>query len=240
VTEDRRLVVNADDFGLSRGVNEGILRAHVEGIVTSASLMVRGPAARDAAAVAADHPQLDLGLHLDLAEWVCEDGKWREAYAVVDTSDAGAVGAETERQLELFEDLTGRLPTHLDSHQHVHRKEPARSIVGRRARELKLPLRHYGRVRYCGSFYGQGHAATPLPEAIEPENLVSLIEDLLEGATEICCHPAASVGPELAYGPERLRELDALCDPRVRAATEHAGVKLCTFPQALAGLPVSS
>jgi predicted glycoside hydrolase/deacetylase ChbG (UPF0249 family) len=233
----RRLVVNADDFGLSAGVNQGILRAHLEGIVTSTSLMVYGEAAREAVQAAAEHPGLDVGLHVDLAEWVCRDGQWSQSYAVVDTSDPVAVAAELERQLKRFEELTGKPPTHLDSHQHVHREEPARSIMGRRAKELKLPLRHHGRVRYCGSFYGQGHASAPLPEAIEPERLVRLIEGLPEGATEICCHPAASVGPQFAYGPERLRELDALCDPRVHAAAQRADVSLCTFAQALAGLP---
>ena len=109
--------------------------------------------------------------------------------------------------------------------------------MGRRAKELRLPLRHHGRVRYCGAFYGQGHASAPLPQAIEPEHLVRLIEGLPKGATEICCHPAASVEPELVYGAERMRELEALCDPRVRGAAERFDVQLCTFAQALAGLP---
>jgi predicted glycoside hydrolase/deacetylase ChbG (UPF0249 family) len=76
-----------------------------------------------------------------------------------------------------------------------------------------------------------------LPEAIRPEQLVRLIERLPTGATEICCHPAASVAPSLAYGRERLRELDSLCDTSVHAAIRRSGVRLCTFRQALAGLP---
>jgi chitin disaccharide deacetylase len=236
MTVDRRLVVNADDFGLSDGVNLGILRAHAEGIVTATSLMVHGAAAAQAAAAAGENPALDVGLHVDLAEWVCENGEWRPLYEIVDTGDATAVAAELEHQLERFQKLTGRLPTHLDSHQHVHREEPTRSIVCRRAKELRLPVRHHGRVRYCGEFYGQGRVGAPLPEAIEPPQLVRLIEQLPAGATEICCHPAASVTPGLAYGPERLRELESLCDPSVRAAVDRAGVRLCTFRQALTGL----
>jgi predicted glycoside hydrolase/deacetylase ChbG (UPF0249 family) len=236
VTADRRLVVNADDFGLSEGVNEGILRAHSEGIVTATSLMVHGAAASQAAAAAAEHPELAMGLHVDLAEWVCEDGEWRLLYEIVDAGDAGTVAAELERQLERFQALTGRLPTHLDSHQHVHREEPTRSIMCRRAKELRLPVRHHGRIRYCGAFYGQGHAGAPLPEGIEPGRLVRLIEQLPAGATEICCHPAASVAPGHAYGLERLRELESLCDPAVRAAVARARVRLCTFGQALADL----
>ncbi len=54
----RRLIVNADDFGLSAGVNEGIVEAHVSGIVTSTSLMVDRPAAAGAAGLAREHPAL--------------------------------------------------------------------------------------------------------------------------------------------------------------------------------------
>ncbi len=230
---DRRLVVNADDFGLSAGVNAGILRAHTEGIVTTTSLMVRGAAAQDAVAAVAQHPRLAVGLHVDLAEWACVDGEWSTTYQLVDTDDGAAVAQELERQLERFRELTGRDPSHLDSHQHAHREEPVRSILGRRAKELRVPLRHHGRVRYCGAFYGQGHDGTPLPEAITVPALGRLIAELPEGATELCCHPAARVGPAMSYGPERLRELESLCDPRVREAIGNAGVRLCTFSEAL-------
>ena len=59
----KRLIVNADDFGLSPEVNAGILRAHRDGILCSASLMVAEPAARAAAEMARDNPALDVGLH---------------------------------------------------------------------------------------------------------------------------------------------------------------------------------
>jgi chitin disaccharide deacetylase len=229
---DRRLVVTADDFGLSAGVNAGVLLAHEQGIVTAASLMVRGAAAEEAVAAAADHPRLALGLHVDLAEWVVEDGHWRAAYEVVDVSDAAAVAAELERQLERFAELTGRPPAHLDSHQHIHREEPVRSILGVRARELRLPLRHHGRLRYCGGFYGQDRGGAPLPEAITPPALVALIRGLPPGATELCCHPAAAATPGMAYGTERVHELAALCDPTVRTAIDGAGVRLCTHAEA--------
>ena len=63
---DRWVIVNADDFGRSRGVNRGIVEAHERGIVTSASLMVRWAAAADAAAYARMRPELSVGLHVDL------------------------------------------------------------------------------------------------------------------------------------------------------------------------------
>ena len=64
----RRLIVSADDFGLSVAVNEGIERAHREGVLTAASLMVAGPAAADAVARARANPGLRVGLHLVAVE----------------------------------------------------------------------------------------------------------------------------------------------------------------------------
>ncbi len=62
----KRLVVNADDFGRSIAINQAVIRAHREGILTSASLMVNGEAADDAIRLAHEHPQLGVGLHLTL------------------------------------------------------------------------------------------------------------------------------------------------------------------------------
>ena len=62
----RRLIVNADDFGRSRAINEAVIRAHREGILTSASLMVNEPAADEAVALARENPGLGVGLHLAL------------------------------------------------------------------------------------------------------------------------------------------------------------------------------
>src|SRR5919112_1525178 len=62
----RQLVVNADDFGISRGVNRGIVEAHRAGLVTSASLMSNLPSAEDALTRATTCPDLGLGLHLTL------------------------------------------------------------------------------------------------------------------------------------------------------------------------------
>src|SRR5437879_6831057 len=119
----RRLIVNADDFGLSPETNRGIVTAHESGIVTRASLMVRYPAALEAAEYARQHPRLGVGLHLDLGEWAFRGGEWVALYTVVRTHDADAVRAEAERQLTAFRDLVGHDPTHLDSHQHVRRRD---------------------------------------------------------------------------------------------------------------------
>ncbi len=226
----RYLIVNADDFGLSPGVNRGIIEAHEHGIVTSTSLMVRWPAAAEAAAYARNHPALSLGLHLDLCEWVYRDGSWAPLYEVVPTADRAAVADEVTRQLAAFRDLVGRDPTHLDSHQHVHRDEPVCSVMVEAARKLRVPLRDESpEVRYCGDFYGQTAEGAPLPGALSVEGLIDILAALPPGVTELGCHPGDGDDLESMYRGERAEEVKVLCDPRVRAAIVAMGIQLCSF-----------
>jgi chitin disaccharide deacetylase len=66
MTPPRRLIVNADDFGRSHSINEAVIRAHREGILTSASLMMNEPACAQAVTLAKENPRLGVGLHLTL------------------------------------------------------------------------------------------------------------------------------------------------------------------------------
>lgn len=223
----RFLVVNADDLGLCETVNEGILAAHRDGIVTSASLMVRQAAAPAAADRTAEFPHLAVGLHLDLGQWDYVNGEWIQAYSRCDSESAADVEAECRTQLDLFRSLLGRDPTHLDSHQHVHNSEPAASVAAVLAAELDVPLR--GReVRYEGGFYGQDGKGEPYPEAIVPASLIRLLRSLPAGWTEIGCHPAAGPVPS-SYDRERRAELATLCDPSARAAISDSSVELRSF-----------
>jgi len=227
---NRRLIVNADDFGRSPGVNRGILHCHEHGIVTSASLMVRWPDAAEAAA-SARGSSLAIGLHFDLGEWVFREGEWRARYEVLPEVRAETVAVELDRQLERFYELVGAPPTHFDSHQHVHNEQPTKSVVVARGAELGVPVRAATpEVTYSGAFHGQDGRGTPVPDAITVDALLGVIDSLPNGTTELGCHPAAVVDHESTYAEERLREVEALCDPRVRAALERQQVKLLSFP----------
>ena len=211
----RELIVNADDFGWCEGVNEGIIEAHLRGIVTSTSLMVRPPAARAAAALARKHPTLDVGLHIDLGEWMMHNGEWETLYTVVTSDDPLAIVGEIHKQVEAFHALLGSYPTHLDSHQHIHLQEPVRSVVMEIGRTLGVPVRHATPgVRFCGNFYGQTAEGTPLPDALSTKRLTEIIEGLSWGVTELACHPGTGDLPETMYRQERAIELETLCDPR--------------------------
>jgi chitin disaccharide deacetylase len=225
---ERNLIVNADDLGLSPAVNAGIFRAHERGIVTSTSLMVRQAAAPEGVRLAASHPGLAIGLHLDLGQWDYANGEWFAAYLRCDESDEAAVRAECRAQLELFRALVGCEPTHLDSHQHVHDSEPVSSVMTAIAEELGVPLRGR-RIRYEGGFYGQSGKGEPFPQGIAASHLAALIRALPAGWTELGCHPGIGVAGESSYGPERELELLALCDRSVAAALQEAAVQLRSF-----------
>ncbi len=226
----RTLIVNADDFGMSEGVNRGIIEAHDRGIVTSASLMVRRPAVASAAAYSLKHPRFGLGLHLDLGEWAYNGEAWVLVYRVVPLDDHAVVAEELERQLSDFRRWIGRDPTHLDSHQHVHQNEPVRSAAIELARRLNVPLRHFSEgIQYCGSFYGQTARGLPLPEAITVDSLIAILMDLRPGVTELGCHPGRGIGAESTYGPERSIEVDVLSHGRVRAHLSTEDIELRSF-----------
>ena len=230
MTPARFLIVNADDFGLSPGVNRGIALAHERGVVTSASLMVLRPPARDAAGYARDHPALGLGLHLELGEWAFRDGRWWLTSQVVSLDDAVAVAAEVDRQVDRFFRLTGRPPSHIDSHQHAHRAATIRPAATAAAGALGVPLRLFDpRVRYLGDFYGQSPEGYPCPDAIRAGRLADLVAALPGGWTELACHPGLGRDTGSAYDAERETEAETLCDTSVRSRLAELGVALRTF-----------
>ena len=224
---NRFLIVNADDFGRSPGVNRGVALVHEAGIVTSASLMVNRAGAEEASAYSKQHPTLSVGLHVELGEWVYRDGSWE---AVEDV--AGPVEQAARQQLITFRSLVGRDPTHLDSHQHVHRQGEAATVLAAMARELQILLRGCDPgIHFCGNFYGQTAKGEQLLEAISVEALVDLLGGLPHGVTELGCHPGVGTDEDLPYGRERSLEVKTLCDPRTRSAIISYGLELRSFSE---------
>lgn len=230
----RQLIVNADDLGLCSGVNQGILQAHREGIVTSATLMLNMEAAEEAIELARANPSLAVGLHLTLtagrplasevASLIGPDGRFLRMEALAASARADELEREVRAQVAAF--LATGLPlSHIDSHHHVHMQLPQLGpIVARVAAELSVPVRG-GVGHFVSRFYG---------EAITPEALAAILHDLPEGLSELMCHPGR-IDPCLArlssYVEQRTTELATLTSPRVRAILEAEQIGLTTYPK---------
>ncbi|MEO8324417.1 MAG: ChbG/HpnK family deacetylase [Nitrospirota bacterium] len=224
------VIVNADDFGMSPGVNRGIMQTHEYGIVTSASLLVHWPAATEAAAYSRRHENFSVGIHVDLGEWGFRQARWSPNYQRVNLKDAKAVEKEVASQLALFLKLVGKAPTHLDSHQHVHHREPVHAILLQLANMLKIPLRSYSnKIHYCGKFYGQTAEGNPLPEALSVSSLMTILQSLPSGYTELGCHPGEATDVQTDYREERLQEMKILCHPQIRKTLQVLHIQLCSF-----------
>jgi hopanoid biosynthesis associated protein HpnK len=136
----RRLIVNADDFGLTRGVNRAIVEAHGNGVVSSATLMANGPAFEDAIERAKSNARLSVGCHVVLVDGLpvlggsktltlsnkkAHDGRFHESLssfvlrAVSGRIDAGEIEAEATAQIRKVQ-ATGVAVSHLDTHKHTH------------------------------------------------------------------------------------------------------------------------
>jgi predicted glycoside hydrolase/deacetylase ChbG (UPF0249 family) len=228
----RYLIVNADDFGLSHGVNRGIIHAHASGIVTSANLMVYGPAAAEAAAYGRRHPSFSIGLHVDLGEWVYQKKSWQPIYQRVALDDTTTIGKEVSRQVALFQRLLHKNPSHLDSHQHVHRHACVRDVLVRLSRRLDIPLRdHSPSIQYCGAFYGQTGEGLPLRHVVSRLGLGRILKALPPGCSELSCHPGLGNDLNSVYRTERAKEVKVLCDPRIRDVLMAEGIKLRSFAE---------
>lgn len=153
---DRRIIINADDFGLCEGVNKAVAQAHSDGILTSATIMTNMPAADEAVKIAKKLPNLGVGVHLNLTE-----GPPMSKEARVDclldadgwftcspiklslVSLAGhkireSIRAELAAQIQWVIDR-GLKPTHLDSHKHIHAFPALFSIVCQLAGRFGIP-----------------------------------------------------------------------------------------------------
>lgn len=156
----RYLIVSADDFGLTRSVNEGIVRARREGIVTSVNLIPTGEAFAHALKCAAEAGIREAGAHLALTETgplteagrvrtlVTRDGRFYRSYApfvlrlLSGAIDLDEAYLELKRQMEALA-MSGLRITNLSSHEHIHMIPPILAIFLRLAKEYKIPAVRY-------------------------------------------------------------------------------------------------
>ncbi|HEX2330092.1 MAG TPA: ChbG/HpnK family deacetylase [Candidatus Angelobacter sp.] len=156
----RRLIVNADDFGLTSGVNRAISEANQRGIVSSATIMANSRAFGEAAAIASAQPSLHTGCHVVLIDGepivtedrslVPEGGRFRRSLkefaiaAVRGRIDPVAIESEADAQIAKIQ-ASGLVVTHVDSHKHTHMfphvlRPVLRAAKGRGVRAVRNPF----------------------------------------------------------------------------------------------------
>lgn len=201
------LVVNADDFGYSPGVNKGIIEAHQKGIVTSTSVLVDHIAANEAKGLSA-FTDLSVGLHFEVKELV-------------------NLQAELERQVEKFVSIIGRKPDHLDTHK-IHTTTPGmREYVLAYAKEHHIPARDLGYAKFIDLFFGMNPAG-----GVSVEHLKRAINEATDEYNELMCHVGYAddyIREHSSYSTQREAELKAICDPAVKEHLKQQQIELITW-----------
>lgn len=192
----KQLVVNADDLGYTPGITRGIFRAHLEGIVTSSTVMINMPDAEESVhAALADAPRLGLGLHLTLTagppvsapsqipDLVDESGRFHhqsELIKILSSIDPHQIEQEYRAQLDRFMEVVGRPPDHLDSHHHSACFSLASALIMMQiAQELNIPVRRPVSIDPQKSAQTMRHIGVAKDEA-EATELFTALEGLLD------------------------------------------------------------
>lgn len=192
------LIVNGDDFGASRATNSGVVRCHREGILTSTSLMVAEPACDEAAALAREYPELDVGLHLVFCRGksklpVTELGPLVDGDAAFTTSPVKAglryffnrrlrqkIVDECRAQIEAHLKLIGYL-NHIDGHLNVHVHPVIFEILADLAVEYRVPCLRIPREPVMTTMrLSRDHAARKLAESVIFRTLSARARRLME------------------------------------------------------------
>jgi predicted glycoside hydrolase/deacetylase ChbG (UPF0249 family) len=202
--EIRHLIVNADDFGYSYGINKGIIEAHTNGIVTSTSVMVDAIAAEEAAGLA-EYPDLSVGLHFVLKE-------------------IENVQAELERQIEKFISIVDRQPDHLDTHKRRTTDEGIKEVLEGYLKRRQMPVRNFN-AKHIGSFGINSNDASVA-------QLEESIDQATEEYNELMCHAGYSddyLRKTSSYNDTREQELKALTNPVIKAYLNEKGLQLINW-----------
>ncbi|HLR61514.1 MAG TPA: ChbG/HpnK family deacetylase [Lentibacillus sp.] len=196
-----KVLFNADDFGLTKGVTDGIIEAHEDGVIGSATMMMNGHAVDYAVSQARKHPSLRLGVHLVLT-WgkpvshhvpglVNEDGdfRYKNTFFEMEPPNIKEVEMEWRAQIEAFLN-TGLKLHHLDSHHHIHGWVPLKEVIVTLAHDYNVPVRYVDSLKehpeilltesLWPNFYGDGANVDVFDE----------LKELNTRSVEVMTHPA--------------------------------------------------
>ncbi len=222
--KEKLLLVNADDFGYSDGVNRGIIDAHLRGIVTSTSVMVRESGILSIQ-ILSNFPRLSVGLHFFIEDKELET--MLRSRASLEDSTLICLSEELERQCGLFKTITGRDPSHIDSHHNIHFHPQLMRMMMDYGLENSVPIRNTYTRKLITDFYGG--RGTGNKDRVGVDALLKILMHLPYGATELVCHPGlenAQLREKSSYTDLREAELHTLTNTTIIDFIRTSGIKL--------------
>ena len=239
-----KMIINADDFGYSKGINYGVLEAHKNGVLTSATLMTGMPGAEHAARIMKEIPGMGVGLHLNTAlgkpgnskrkTLTDEKGFFIKPDKVLELNieyNEEELYDELKEQFERFMELTKQKPTHMDSHLFSSDKlEKVKKIAQILADEYKIPLRNHGTKYYEKVRFINHRDFGGIPGL---EYVAENFDDIIKNKyVEIMSHPGyvdTYVMKNSSYNIMRAEELDFLTGDRIKELISRNNVELVSY-----------
>ncbi|MDB2151964.1 ChbG/HpnK family deacetylase [Clostridium butyricum] len=251
----KHLIINADDFGYSKAVNLGIMESHINGVLTSTTLMANMPGVDHAVSLLKDMPNLCVGAHLTLtcgkpmlgekvSTLIKENGyffKLEDMENKVVQMDTSEIYEEWKTQIRYLLKKGVNL-SHIDSHHHVHTFKEHEEMIKVLSEEFNLPVRNCNNVLENKIRFLDLCNYNPIRNMEEKyENVriecFKVIEKIIKKNiqyenTEAMCHPAfldSYLLENSSFNIARIREVDILCDQLMRDLINKYEIKLCNY-----------
>ena len=224
----KKLIINAEDFGFSSKINNGIIYAHKNGIVRNASIIVTKDGFQEAVDFVKQNPQLDIGIHLDLDKFFNIDHEIGLVMALINNPlQIDEISQEIKEQINKLKNL-GINPTHISSHHSAHLDINIFPIVCVIAKEYNIKI-----VQFPERFYLNGQQKHTEYRAILEQYNLFFIPHFIRGwylgnideeyaVAELVTHPG--------YGEIwREHELACCCNMQIKIYLREKDIKLTTF-----------
>lgn len=236
-----KVIFNADDFGLTSGINKAIIQSYREGVVRSTTIMANAPYYEEAVSLAKQNPDLNIGIHLvgtfgkpllkTHKTLVDDEGNFKRfstnKYPEIDPEEIFLEWCAQIDKVSQVIDLT-----HFDSHHHVHLHPLLFPITQRLSKKYNLP--------YRGRDYVEGLSTVLIEdfyaEGLSIETIVSIIDSVNIRSIDIMTHPGY-VDDDLtnmsSYSYPRELELEILCSKQLKDILDEKNVEICSYKSIL-------
>jgi predicted glycoside hydrolase/deacetylase ChbG (UPF0249 family) len=244
MTPSRFLIINADDLGISPEVNCGIAVAYEKGVVTDASMLIKGPYARQATEMIKKNPSFPVGIHIDLDPllgWESPGIERLPRHKLLEIMNEldfiKKIKIEIDKQMTAFLDA-GLMPSHIDTHHHVHGFPPIFEAIVEGMDRHNIKAIRFSKKGY--SLLGREEIALTAEQAqwmenilhekkiMHPDNLIDPIvpfslKEIPAGVSDLMVHPS--------IGGDRWRQRDfaMLMDPLFMSTVKDEGIRLIGF-----------